>query len=336
MFKSQGSFTNSMFGSYAYDKVISRNLNHLLVRLNNSIDLSFIEALVQDCYCHDNGRRAYHPVLMFKILFLQTLYNESDEKIIEAIDTNILFRYFVGLSLEDEIPDRTLLGKFKNRLGEEKFNQIFNRIVELAKENGLVDSRLRLIDCTAITANVDIYRCTKTKQADNDSDYINRSTPDKEASTGHKTAHKKWYGYKSGIIIDAESEIVTAVETSTASRHDVEHLESLVEKDIATSGGAQRLGGDKGFVGKDTFLKDKNIINSIIRRNNMKQPRRLSYKLDKMVRPIIEHKFAEGKNLHGLGKAKYWGRLKVHIQTLLIYLTMNLKKIVNFLVPIKT
>ena len=336
MFKSQGSFQNSMFGSYAYKNIISRNQDHLLVRLNDSIDLSFVEEIVCDCYCADNGRKAYHPVIMFKILFLQTLYNESDEKIMEAVDTNILFRYFVGLSLEDEIPDRTLLGKFKTRLGEEKFNQIFNHIVGLASEIGMIDSRLRLIDCTAIKANVDLYKCTQTKKDDDDDNYINRNTPDQDASTGHKTVHKKWYGYKSGIMIDAESEIVTAVETTTARIHDVAHLESLVRKDITASGGAKRLCGDKGFVGKHEFLKQNKIIDNTIKRDNMKKPKRLLYYLDKMVRPIIEHKFAEGKNLHGLGKARYLGRWKVHIQTLMIYLTMNLKKIVNFLIPKRT
>jgi hypothetical protein len=60
-------------------------------------------------------------------------------------------------------------------------------------------------------------------------------------------------------------------------------------------------------------------------------PRRKSYHCDKLKRPIVERKFSEGKNCHHLGKARYWGRLKIHIQSLLIYLTANLKKIANFL-----
>lgn len=323
-----------MFGSYAYAHIIERNKDHLLIRLNDNIDLSFIEEIVSDCYCHDNGRPAYHPVIMLKILFLQTLYNESDEKIIEAVDTNILFRYFSGLSLEDDIPDRTLLGKFKSRLGEEKFNEIFNRIVGLAKEAGMVDNRLRLIDCTAVKADVDLYRCKKDKKDDNDKTFIDRNTSDSDASTGYKTAKSKWYGYKSGILIDAESEIVTAVETTTAKVADTDHLENLVTKDKAASGGAKRICGDKGFQGHREFLKQNKIINNVIRRDNMKIPKRLIYRLDKMVRPIIEHKFAEGKKLHGLGKARYRGRWRVHIQSLIIYSIINLKKIINFLSPI--
>jgi len=334
MYKSQSSFQNSIFGNYALKSVIDRNRKHLLVRLNEKIDLSFIEEVVADCYCHDNGRRAYHPVIMFKILFLQTLYNESDEKIIEAVDTNILFRYFVGLSLEDEIPDRTLLGKFKARLGEDRFNEIFNRIVGMAGEIGLIDDKLRLIDCTAIKGSVDLYRCAKDKRDENDKSYIDRNTSDPDASTGYKSAKSKWHGYKSGITIDAESEIVTAVTTTTAKVADTEHLESLIEKDAAASGGAKRLCGDKGFVGHDQFLKQHQLINNIIRRDNMKKPKRLSYLMDKLIRPIIEHKFAEGKKYHGLGKARFRGRWRVHIQSLLIYLVMNLKKIVNFLSPL--
>lgn len=336
MYKTQGSFQNSMFGSYSYRNIIERNSHHLLIRLNKSIDLSFIEEIVADCYCHDNGRPAYHPVMMFKILFLQTLYNESDEKIIEAVDTNILFRHFVGLSLDDAIPDRTLLGKFKSRLGTEKFNEIFNRIVSLAIEAGMVDNRLRIIDCSAIKASVDLYRCKKDKKDDDDKTYIDRNTSDPDATTGYKTSVSKWYGYKSGIMIDAQSEIVTAVETTTARVADTDHLENLVIKDKESSGGAKRICGDKGFVGNDDFLKQNKTVNNIIRRDNMKKPKRLTYILDKMVRPIIEHKFAEGKKYHGLGKARYRQRWRVHIQSLIIYLTINLKKIVNFLSPITT
>lgn len=333
MYKSQSSFQSSIFGNYAYQDIVNRHKDHLLVRLNQAVDLSFIEEIVADCYCPDNGRPAYHPVVMFKILFLQTLYNLSDEKIIEAADTNILFRYFLGLSLSDDIPDRTLLGKFKARLGEEKFNQIFNRIVGLAKEVGLVDNRLRLIDCSAIKAKVDLHRCAQNRKDKNNNTYIDRSSPDPEASIGRKAGGSKWYGYKSGIMVDAESEIVTAVKTTSAKIADNKHLQSLIIGDKTASGGAKRICGDKGFLGHSQFLHQNKITDNIIRRKNMKQPRRLIYYLDKKVRPIIEHKFAEGKKYHGLGKAKYWGKWRVHIQSLLIYLTMNLKKIVNYLCP---
>ena len=48
MFKEQERFTNSFFGSYAYDPIISRHENHILVRMNKLIDWSFVEEEVAD------------------------------------------------------------------------------------------------------------------------------------------------------------------------------------------------------------------------------------------------------------------------------------------------
>lgn len=38
MFKEQDQFTNSMFGSYAYDPIVNRNQDHILVKMNKLID----------------------------------------------------------------------------------------------------------------------------------------------------------------------------------------------------------------------------------------------------------------------------------------------------------
>lgn len=331
MYKSNAQFQNSFLGNFAYREIIDRHQDNVLVKLNNSIDLSFIEPLVSDCYCQENGASAYHPVKMFKILFLQTLTDRSDREIMDDVDTNILHRWFVGLSMNEAAPHWTLLGKFRDRLGSEKFEQIFARIVQLAQSAGLVVGKTRVIDCSAVNANVDVDRCLKKKSGKGDNDFIDRNSPDPEASIGHKSEKESWYGYKSGILIEPDSEIVTAVATETAAPHDINHLEELVSQDIETTGGFERITGDKAFVGKTAFLEAKGIIDNTIRKRNMKIPERLSYFLDKSKRPIIERKFAESKNNHHLGKARYWGRLKVHIQCLMIYLTANLKKIALFL-----
>jgi hypothetical protein len=53
----------------------------------------------------------------------------------------------------------------------------------------------------------------------------------------------------------------------------------------------------------------------------------------KKKRPKIERIFAEGKTNHHLGTCRYWTRWKTHIQGLIVFLTMNLKRITNFLQP---
>lgn len=331
MYKSQAQFQSSFLGNFAYREIIDRHQDDMLVKLNKLVDLSFVEPLISECYSQDWGASAYHPAMMFKILFLQTWADRSDREIINDVDTNILYRWFVGLSMNEAAPHWTLLGKFRDRLGSDRFEQIFAKIVQLAQSVGLIIGKTRVIDCSAINAKVDVSRCAKKKTGNCDLNYIDKNSPDPEASIGHKSEKESWYGYNSGILIEPDSEIVTSATTETAAPHDSNHLEGLVNQDIETTGGFNRLTGDKAFIGKTAFLKSKGIVDNIIRKCNMAAPKRVSYWRDKLKRPIIERKFSEGKNNHHLGKARYWGRLKVHIQCLMVYLTANLKKITNFL-----
>jgi len=49
-----------------------------------------------------------------------------------------------------------------------------------------------------------------------------------------------------------------------------------------------------------------------------------------------EQQYAEGKRWHHLGIARYRGRWKVHLQGLLTYLVMNLKRIITIILPLQT
>ena len=89
MFKTQSQFTNSMFGAYAYDPIINRNQDHLLVKMSKLLDWSFVEREVAECYSV-SGQRAIHPLRMFKLLVVQSLYNLSDRETMSNADCNII------------------------------------------------------------------------------------------------------------------------------------------------------------------------------------------------------------------------------------------------------
>jgi transposase len=89
MFKSQNSFQSSFFGSFAYQGILARHQDHFLVRLLSAVDFSFISETAEECYSH-LGRPAYNPVIMMKLLLLQTLYDLSERDVVEQADTNIL------------------------------------------------------------------------------------------------------------------------------------------------------------------------------------------------------------------------------------------------------
>jgi len=309
------------------------------MRMVRAIDFSFIQPLVEDCYSN-LGRKAYDPVCMVKLLILQTLYDCSEREIVEQADTNLLFRTFLERSLDDDIPHWTLLGKFRERLGEERFTDIFNRIVVMAKEAGLLDEKLRIIDSTAVSAKVDVARhLLDAEEADDDRlNHLDRRSPDPDARTGHKTATKQWYGYKVHTSVDPSSDIVTAVETTSANVADVDQFIPLLDKERAlfadTPRPIRQVTADKAYVGRTDELTRRHIRDYTIPKKNMTQKVSTWFRSARRKRPKVERIFAEGKTNHHLGRSRYWTRWKNHIQSLLVFLTMNLKRLTNALQPI--
>lgn len=340
MFQSNASFQSSLFGSFAYRAILERHHDHLLLRMQRTIDFSFITPLVEDCYS-TLGRKAYDPVLMVKLLVLQTLYDLSERDVVEQADTNLLFRAFLERSLDDDIPHWTLLGKFRERLGEERFTHLFNQVVIMAKEAGLLDEKLRIIDSTAVMAKVDVVRHLGTAKdaVDARPDRLDRRSPDPDARIGHKTPTKSWYGYKVHTSLDPSSDIVTAVATTSANVADVTMAIPLIDAERALFPNhdrpMRRLTGDKAYVGRAQELRERKILDYTIPRTNMRQKRGTWFRSARRQRPKVERIFAEGKTNHHLGRCRYWARWKTHIQSLLVFFAMNLKRITNTLQPMK-
>lgn len=342
MFKSNTGFSNSLFGAYAYEPIIARNEDHILVRLNKLIDWSFVEDEVADCYSSD-GRSALHPAMVLKFLVMQKLFNLSEREVMADTDCNIINRYFVGLGLTEDVPHWTDLGKFKERIGTERLENLFYRVLDEAERLGIEIGKKRIADATDIKANVDTARCVKDKQNDDDHDFINRNTSDKDARFGSKGKGKRsWYGYKSSTNMDADTDLVTAIETTSASIPDGKALSTLVDKEQEHRGedAIVAQGGDKGYVGNREALTERGVRDYIIPRDNMKteklrKDRNPWYLQLKHQRYKIERKQSEAKNRHGIGNARHRGLIKVHWQGLLTYIAINLKRIANILLPIK-
>lgn len=256
------------------------------------------------------------------------------------VDCNIIYRYFVGLGLSEEVPHWTELGKFKERIGIDAFERLFYQILEEAEHLGIEISNKRNTDSTDVKADVDLKRCAQGKQGDDDHSWVDRNTTDKDASFGHKEKDKSWYGYKSHTNQEVENELVTAVITTKASATDESQLIPLIDKEREQRGedAIRKQGGDKAFVGHTEEMEERNVLDYIIPRNNMKKAKQKKDKNKhylhlKRLRYRVEQKFAEAKKRHGLRKAKFRGIWKVHLQCLITYLTMNLKRIVNILIP---
>jgi len=130
--------------------------DHLLRVIQKHIDFSFIREKVRQYYCEDNGRPSIDPVVLFKMIFIGYLYGIRSERQLEKeIQTNIAYRWFLGLSLTDRVPDHTTISwnrrtRFKNT---GVFQEIFDEIVRLAIQHRMVGGRVLISDSTHLKAN---------------------------------------------------------------------------------------------------------------------------------------------------------------------------------------
>ncbi|MDA3730975.1 transposase, partial [Niameybacter massiliensis] len=61
--------------------------NHLLRKIDQYIDFSFIYDLTRDMYCHNNGRPGIDPVVLFKMIFIGYLYGiRSERQLVKEIE----------------------------------------------------------------------------------------------------------------------------------------------------------------------------------------------------------------------------------------------------------
>ena len=286
------------------------------------MNFGFVSELVSDCYCPDNGRPSWDPSVLFKAVFLQFLYDLSDRQVEEQVNMHLACKWFVGLQPEQFGPDHSALCRFRARLGAEKFQAIFNQIVEQAREAHLVHDRLRIIDATHLQAKADLFRLPQPTPETPPSEAP--GSPDPDARFGRKSATKSFYGYKEHLATDADSEIITAVTVTPGNVPDSNEFVKLVDpharevtadKGYDTNANHQRL---KSNGQRSSIIVKKNRTNAaVIGQANSQSQRE---------RPNIERKFAEQKKYHGLRQARYWGLAKVTIQVLLTCLVVNCKR----------
>lgn len=215
----------TFYGDFFYRKVIPTD--HLLKKINEVIDFSFVNDSVKDLYCPDFGRPAIEPSRLFKIAFLEYLYNISDVRIMKEIQVNMAYKWFVGYQADECVPDDSTLVVFRNRLGEKKFKEIFDQIVKKAKEYGFITGDHQIIDATDIRADTAIPQLSKEEKKNPNDKPPSQIDPD--AEFGAKSSKEKFFGYKKHILMD-KSEIITGIKVTGGSIGDEQLLKDLLEE----------------------------------------------------------------------------------------------------------
>ena len=134
---------------------------HILRKISKAIDFSFIHELCKDLYCPDNGRPAVEPTILFKMLFIGYLFGiKSETRLVEEIEVNMAYRWFLGYGLTDAIPNHATISinrvrRFRDNNIAEK---IFDEILHQAQRAGLVGGNILYTDATHIKAKANKHK----------------------------------------------------------------------------------------------------------------------------------------------------------------------------------
>lgn len=183
---------NLSYYSDLYDIVVPKD--HILRKIRELVDFSFIYDELENKYCLNNGRNAKSPILLFKYLFLKYLYNLSDNGVVERSRYDLSFKYFLELTPEEEVIHPSLLTKFrKQRLKDENLlDLLINKSVEIAINEGVLKSKAVIVDSTHTEARYhkttqremlkNASSSLKAALADSDKDIILPDEPENYAS----------------------------------------------------------------------------------------------------------------------------------------------------------
>ena len=102
----------------------------------------------------DDGRESIAPERLLRAQLLQVLYSiRSERQLVEQIQYNLLFRWFVGLSIDERVWDHSTFTKNRDRLlVHEVIPQLFAEVVALAERRDLLSKEHFSVDGTLIQA----------------------------------------------------------------------------------------------------------------------------------------------------------------------------------------
>lgn len=155
-------------------------------------------------YSH-TGRPSIAPEMLLKATLLQVLYGiRSENLLLESIEFNLLYRWFVGLLPDDEVWDETVFSKNRGRLLDgEIANRFMCEVVKMAEEKELVSKEHFTVDGTLVEAWASLKSLRSKEEEGDRRDDGDKGNPSVDFK-GHKRSNAT---HESGT--DPESKIYT-------------------------------------------------------------------------------------------------------------------------------
>ncbi len=327
-------------------------LRPLLAIVNDVLER--MSPLFAKLYSH-TGRPSIPPEKLLRALLVQVLYTiRSERMLMEQLEYNLLFRWFVGLNMDDVVWDATVFTKNRDRvLGGEVAEVFFQEVLAEARRRRLLSDEHFTVDGTLIEAWASHKSFKPKEQGDSDEGGSNpsvdfrkqRRTNDTHASTTDPDArlYKKSKGaesklcYMGHLMIDNRHGLATdacvTIASGTAER------EAAVQMAGKIPGmGRVTLAADKGYDTRDCIrkLRDRNVTphvaqNDTNRRSaiDRRTTRHPGYEVSQKKRKLVEQMFGWAKTVGLMRKTRHRGTERVDWMFIFTAAAFNLVRMRN-------
>lgn len=272
----------SLFYKFSIEQRVAAD--HPLRIIAGLIDFDFIYEEVEEFY-GTVGKPSIPPPVILKLMFLLAYESvPSERQLLSTLPLRLDWLWFLGMDLDSDIPDHSVLSKARTRWGTEAFRSFFQRVIHQANEAGLIDGRRIFCDGSLFDANasrksvvtvgvVDLaamsdeleQKLDGDQQGDDPADeekpkekvrVLRRSTTDPDAAVVTKPgAGPARPRYKAHRAVDDQAGVITATEVTPGDSDEGQHLEDLINQhEFNTDSEVVFVVGDTQYGTTDNYL----------------------------------------------------------------------------------
>ena len=284
------------------------------------------------------GRKPFDAVMMFKVLVLQTLYNLADEQVEYQIRDRLSFMRFLGLGLEDTVPDATTVWLFREALAKAGLvKTLFERFDRHLDAKGYIARGGQIVDATIVSApkqrnsreENEAIKAGETPEGWEDQPAKN-AQKDKDARWTKKHG-KSYFGYKNHIGIDRKHKLIRRYAESDASVHDSKKLDELLDKCNTSN----QVWADSAYLSAETEAKlrakgyKSRVHRRAVRNRPLSQRQQATNTTRSRVRARVEHVFADQHNAMGGKVVRTIGMARARVKIGMMNLVYNMRRLVS-------
>jgi transposase len=287
------------------------------------------------------GRPSVAPEKLLRTLLLQVLYTVRSERLLlEQLDYNLLFRWFVGLNMDDPVWDATVFSKNRERLLKGEVAQaFFEQVLKLARQQDLLSDEHFTVDGTLIEAwagqksfqkkdtpsgpgSDDPGNPTVDFHGQKRSNQTHESKTDPEARLCKKGPGKEAkLSYQGHVLMENRHGLVTETRlTQATGRAEREAAVEMIEQIASSDRQRVTVGADKAYDTRDFVrdLRERNVTPHVAQNTTQRSSaidgrttRHAGYARSQQQRKRVEEIFGWIKTVGLMRKTRHRGLARV-------------------------